>query len=59
MGRFLLIDVVVAAGAFFLWYAWFVRYNRGGRAMFCSGCRRRAWEKAASLICGGRLAVHG
>lgn len=28
MGRFLLIDVVVALALFFLWYAWFVRYNR-------------------------------
>ena len=28
MGRFILIDVVVAGTLFFLWYAWFVRYNR-------------------------------
>ena len=36
MGRFILIDVAVAGTAFFLWYAWFVRYNR-----------RRAGERAA------------
>ncbi len=28
MGRFILIDVVVALALCFLWYAWFVRYNR-------------------------------
>ena len=28
MGRFILIDVVVAGTLCFLWYAWFVRYNR-------------------------------
>ncbi len=28
MGRFILIDVVVALTVSFLWYAWFVRYNR-------------------------------
>ena len=28
MGRLILIDVIVAGMAFFLWYAWFVRYNR-------------------------------
>ncbi len=28
MGRFILIDVVGALALFFLWYAWFVRYNR-------------------------------
>jgi hypothetical protein len=28
VGRFILIDVVVAGTLFFLWYAWFVRYNR-------------------------------
>lgn len=28
MGRFLLIDVAVTVAACFLWYGWFVRYNR-------------------------------
>jgi len=28
VGRLILIDVIVAGTAFFLWYAWFVRYNR-------------------------------
>ena len=28
MGRFILIDVVVGLALFFLWYAWFVHYNR-------------------------------
>jgi hypothetical protein len=28
VGRFILIDVVVALALSFLWYAWFVRYNR-------------------------------
>ena len=28
MGHFILIDVGVAGTLFFLWYAWFVRYNR-------------------------------
>lgn len=28
MGRFLLIDVIVAVALCFLWYGWFVRYNR-------------------------------
>lgn len=28
MGRFILIDVAGAVALFFLWYAWFVRYNR-------------------------------
>ncbi|MBZ5665075.1 MAG: hypothetical protein LAO30_10775 [Acidobacteriia bacterium] len=28
MGRFILIDVVAAVALSFLWYAWFVRYNR-------------------------------
>jgi hypothetical protein len=28
VGRFILIDVGVAGTLFFLWYAWFVRYNR-------------------------------
>ena len=28
MGRFILIDVGVAVSISFLWYAWFVRYNR-------------------------------
>ena len=28
MGRFILIDVVAALALSFLWYAWFVRYNR-------------------------------
>ncbi len=28
VGRFILIDAVVALSLFFLWYGWFVRYNR-------------------------------
>ena len=28
MGRFILIDVAVALALSFLWYGWFVRYNR-------------------------------
>ena len=28
MGRFILIDVVVALGLSFAWYGWFIRYNR-------------------------------
>ena len=28
MGRFILIDVLAAVALSFLWYAWFVRYNR-------------------------------
>ena len=28
MGRFILIDVIVAGTLFVLWYAWFIRYNR-------------------------------
>lgn len=28
MGRFILIDVVAALAASFVWYVWFVRYNR-------------------------------
>ncbi len=28
MGRFILIDVVLAVALSFFWYAWFVRYNR-------------------------------
>jgi hypothetical protein len=28
VGRFILIDVVVGLALFFLWYAWFVHYNR-------------------------------
>ena len=43
MGRFLLIDVAAAAVALFLWYGWFVSYNRR------RGAALLHWVQAACL----------
>ena len=60
MGRFLLIDVVVVLALSFLWYAWFVRYNRrrAGNVLqwvqaACPGKGRVAdlrWQQSSSRL---------
>ena len=60
MGRFILIDVVVALALSLLWYAWFVRYNRrrAGNVLqwvqaACLGKGRLAdlqWQRSSSRL---------
>ena len=62
MGRFILIDVVVALALSFFWYAWFVRYNRrraGNVLRWVGASMPRKRPRRRSAMAGQQFAAQG